>query len=107
MVDLRFVIDTNVLVSAILLRSSIPDRAFARARDQGKILLSDETLQELEEILHRAKFDKYIALSLRLQFIAKLKLETERVPIKSVFKNVEILKITNFWRLPLTGRRLI
>jgi predicted nucleic acid-binding protein len=35
-----FVLDTNVIVSAAILRSSMPDRALRRARQRGKLLLS-------------------------------------------------------------------
>jgi putative PIN family toxin of toxin-antitoxin system len=60
--ELRFVVDTNILVSAVLIKSSIPDVAFKKARSLGIILFSDATFQELQEILNRSKFDKYISV---------------------------------------------
>ncbi len=44
---MRFVIDTNILVSAILIKSSVPDVAFKKAKSLGIILFSDAIFQEL------------------------------------------------------------
>ncbi|MEM1167643.1 MAG: hypothetical protein AAGJ08_00745 [Cyanobacteria bacterium P01_H01_bin.35] len=52
---LRLVIDTNILVSSILIESSLPDIAFKEARQIGTILFSDVTFQELQEVLTRSK----------------------------------------------------
>lgn len=71
---LRVVIDTNILVSSILIKSSLPDIAFKAARKNGIILLSDVTSQELQEVLTRSKFDQYISLDIRYQFLTKIKL---------------------------------
>lgn len=38
---IRFVFDTNTIVSALLFRSSVPRQAFDRALDNGTILISD------------------------------------------------------------------
>ena len=50
---LRIVLDTNILVSSVLVKSSLPDMAFKEARKKGTILLSDVTSQELQEVLNR------------------------------------------------------
>jgi predicted nucleic acid-binding protein len=38
----RFVFDTNVIVSALLIKRSVARRAFDRAKETGDILLSFE-----------------------------------------------------------------
>ena len=43
----RFVIDTNVLVSGILIFQSSSDKAYKKARSMGKILFSESSFQEL------------------------------------------------------------
>jgi len=48
-----FVLDTNVIVSAAILRSSTPARALRRARQLGKILLSPPVVEELADVLSR------------------------------------------------------
>ncbi len=62
MTSSRFVLDTNVLVSAALFRHSKPAQVFRRALDGGNLLISVETLEELRDVLNRKKFDRYISL---------------------------------------------
>jgi uncharacterized protein len=58
--ELRFVLDTNVVVSALLLAGSIPRQAFDKALTKGTILVSVPTLLELADVLHRKQFNKYL-----------------------------------------------
>jgi uncharacterized protein len=58
---LRAVLDTNVLVSAVLLSESPARRAFDRAFEQGEVPLSLPVLVELYEVLGREKFRRYIS----------------------------------------------
>jgi predicted nucleic acid-binding protein len=58
--DLRVVIDTGVAISASLLPRSAPRRAFDAARQQGRILVSEAVLIELDDVFRRPKFDKYV-----------------------------------------------
>jgi uncharacterized protein len=69
---LRFVLDTNTIVSAALLANSIPRLAFEFAISQGELLLSDTLQLELSEVLRRSKFDKYVSEEKRLRFMAGL-----------------------------------
>src|SRR5262245_57439006 len=66
----RFVLDTNTIVSAVLLPTSIPRQAFDRAFDTGVVLVSEQTIAELTEVLQRRRFDRYIREEERLQFLA-------------------------------------
>jgi predicted nucleic acid-binding protein len=59
--ELRTVIDTNVVVSAALLPRSTPRRAFDLAAKSGRLLLSESTLAELDEVLRHPKFDKDVS----------------------------------------------
>jgi uncharacterized protein len=52
------VIDTNVLVSAILLPGSIPGRLFDVVELSGNLLFSHNTFSELTAVLGRPKFDR-------------------------------------------------
>jgi putative PIN family toxin of toxin-antitoxin system len=78
---LQFVIDTNVLVSSILIKKSSSDAALKKARSLGNLLFSEETFQELQTVLNRSKFDKYVSLQVRSEFIFRLRLESELVEI--------------------------
>jgi len=57
---LRCVLDTNVLVSALLLPDSKPRHALDIAVREGKILLSFAVLAELYEVLSRKRFRRYV-----------------------------------------------
>lgn len=61
----RLVLDTNVLISAALRNGSIPHRSFLKARIEGTLLASDETVAEFRAVLLRAKFDKAVDRTLR------------------------------------------
>ncbi|MFP5228332.1 MAG: putative toxin-antitoxin system toxin component, PIN family [Acidobacteriota bacterium] len=56
---MRYVLDTNVFVSAFLLPHSIPRQALQHARERGTILLSDAVLTELRDVLSRDKLRRY------------------------------------------------
>jgi putative PIN family toxin of toxin-antitoxin system len=69
----RVVIDTNILVSRLLLRKSIPAQVVDKVLDSSKIVFSDSSFNELKEVLTRSKFDKYVSIENRLKFINILK----------------------------------
>jgi putative PIN family toxin of toxin-antitoxin system len=57
---MRLVLDTNVLVSAILSPNSISVKVLNWGEDNGTILYSTDTLTEILSVLKRSKFVKYI-----------------------------------------------
>lgn len=79
--DARVVVDTNVVVSALLLPRSTPRLAFDAALRCGRLLVSVDTITELDEVLRRPKFDGYIREHHRLEFLAALLREAELVDI--------------------------
>ena len=74
-------IDTNVLVSSILIKKSSSDFVLKKARSLGILLFSEATFQELQTTLSRSKFDRYVSLQVRSEFIFRLRLESELVEI--------------------------
>lgn len=72
MSERRWVVDTNVVVSRLLLPGSVPARAFDHALARGIVLVSAATLAELVEVLARNKFDPYVSRPDRQAFIGKL-----------------------------------
>ena len=77
----RIVVDTNVLVSRLLAPRSVPAQAVHRAADDGVLLLSEATTAELAEVLGRPKFDPYVSVVDRQQFLRVLLRIAIRVPI--------------------------
>ena len=58
--NVRVVMDTNVVVSAVLLPRSVPRQAFDRALEHGTRLISSATVAELNDVLRRPRFDTYV-----------------------------------------------
>lgn len=50
MSELAFVFDTNVLISALLLKNSVSRLAFDKAILDGRLLISLETIDELNDV---------------------------------------------------------
>jgi putative PIN family toxin of toxin-antitoxin system len=75
---MRSVFDTNVVLSALLFEESKPAQAFFAALTDGEILLSVELAHEINRVLLRKKFDRYLTIDQRELFLAEL-VETSRL----------------------------
>jgi len=78
---LRIALDTNVVVSALLLTDSVPRQAFDKAIDYGEVIISTPVLLELTEVLARNKLNKYLTEQERMRFLVALLKESELVGI--------------------------
>ena len=78
----RVVLDTNVLISALLQPNGSP-RAVVNAikAANGVLIFSDETFHELRTRLFRPKFDVYVSRNNRSVYLAQLEAVSEWVPI--------------------------
>ena len=77
----RFVFDTNVVVSALLMKKSVARGALIKARVAGTILLSLDVIEELHDVLSRHAFDRYIDEEDRLKFLSLLIKEATLIEI--------------------------
>ncbi len=66
----RVVLDTSTLVSAALRVGSVPHQALLKALGTCEICVSSATLDELEQVLRRDKFDRYLDAETRLALVA-------------------------------------
>ncbi|MGF1505098.1 MAG: putative toxin-antitoxin system toxin component, PIN family, partial [Anaerolineae bacterium] len=96
--------DTNVLVSAALFRSSVPRQAFEAALVGGDVLLSQATLDELTEVLNRPKFDKYVTQSERLQLVSLLTEAATLVTITETITACRDPKDNKYLELAVSGQ---
>jgi hypothetical protein len=101
--DCRFVIDTGVVISALLLPGSIPRQAFDQAAKQGQLLASIATLAELEEVLRRPKFDRYVAPHERLEFLAGFARQVEIVDVTVIVTDCRDPTDNKFLELAIAG----
>ena len=104
MTDLRFVFDTNVIVSALLLKHSVSRQAFDTALGYGKLLLSLGVISELNDVLRRKQFDKYILEDERMQFLAALVREATLVEITETVIECRDPKDDKFLELAISGK---
>lgn len=66
----RVVFDTSTLVGSLLHPRSVPRQAFNLALPSFELCVCEATLAELETVLSRSKFDKYVDLAARQAFFA-------------------------------------
>ena len=66
-----FVVDTNVLVSALVFKQK-PEQVVSKIFQSGLFLFSDDTLEELIDVLGRPKFSKYISAEIVHDYIGLL-----------------------------------
>src|SRR6516162_6920386 len=104
MTERRTVIDTGVAVSAVLLPRSVPRQAFDAAAACGKLLVSEATVAELDEVLRRPKFNKYLPEEKRLEFLAALVREAEQVDVTEIITACRDAKDNKFLELAVSGR---
>lgn len=102
--ELRVVVDTNVCISAVLLPSSIPRQAFDLAIQRGRLLISTATVAELDEVLRRPRFDRYLREDERLEFLAALVAEAELVEISTSITACRDPKDNKFLEVAVSGR---
>jgi len=99
----RFVFDTNVILSAVLLPKSKPRRAFDKAKREGALLISDEVIEELNDVLRRDEFEKYVTEALRVEFLAALLRDAELVKITENVKACRDPRDDKFLSLAISG----
>ena len=65
----RVVLDTSTLVGAALRVGSVPHQALVKALGTCEVCVSSATLDELEQVLKRDKFDRYLDAETRMAFV--------------------------------------
>ena len=99
----RIVVDTNALVSRLLLPSSVSAQAVRKAVDSSILLVSEAAMNELADVLARPKFDRYISLEDRQQFLRLLGRLAEFVPIVYPVRACRDPKDDKFLEVALNG----
>ena len=99
----RFVFDTNTLVSALLFKDSVPRKAFNRAMKSGVILISLDVVAELNDVLSRKKFNKYVTEEERIEFLILLLHETVFVEVKENIAECRDQRDDKFLELAVCG----
>ncbi|MFZ5878173.1 MAG: putative toxin-antitoxin system toxin component, PIN family [Chloroflexota bacterium] len=98
-----YVFDTNVVVSAVLMKNSAARDALDKARTAGDILLSLEVIEELRDVLSRPAFDRYVDEEDRLKFLSLLVKEATLVEVTQRVKECRDPKDDKFLELAVNG----
>ena len=99
----RLIVDTNALVSRLLLPASIPGQAVDKAVEEAQLLISEATLEELADVLARAKFDPYVTVGDRQEFLRLLDRIAEMVPIIHTIRACRDARDDKFLELAVNG----
>jgi putative PIN family toxin of toxin-antitoxin system len=100
----RIVVDTNILISRLLLPTSVPGRAIRQAVDAGQLLVSEATMMELTAVLGRASFDSYVSIADRQEFIRLLGRIADMVPIVRAVRACRDPRDDKFLEVAVNGR---
>jgi putative PIN family toxin of toxin-antitoxin system len=101
---LRCVLDTNVLISALLVPDSKPRRALDRAFQEGKVLLSFATLAELYDVLHRKQLRRYVEEEDARSFVAALARESVWIDVNVQINTCRDPKDNKFLEVAVSGQ---
>ena len=78
----RLVLDTNVLISAVLSEKGAPAQLLDYLRGRGAVLVfSGPTMAELTTRLMQQKFDRYVERDTRVRFLAEIDAVAEFVGV--------------------------
>jgi len=83
MPDKYFVADANVIISAAIFVSQKPTLALQKILLEGTLAFSEDILQEYAETLSRKRFDKYVSIEKRLNFLQQLTASGTLIAIKN------------------------
>jgi uncharacterized protein len=100
----RVVIDTNVLISSLLLGTSTPAQAVDKAVTNAQLVSTMETLRELIEKVHSPKFNRYVR---RQRWDALLERVASLVEIVDVLQSIRASRDPNddkFLKAAVNGR---
>ena len=99
----RYVLDANVLVSAVLSPNSTANLAYQKALDTGVLLISVETFTECENVIFRPKFDRYISSIRRQKFLAEFRAAAELVSIVELINDCRDTKDNKYLDVAING----
>ena len=101
--DLRIVIDTGVVVSASMSKTTVPRQAINWARQLGIILISDECVEEFGDVFRHRKLDRFVREETRMEFLAELVQDAEWVEITKEITECRDPKDDKFLELAVNG----
>ena len=81
----------------------MPRQSFDTAAARGRLLVSEATIAELDEVLRRPKFNKYVPEEKRLEFLAALLRDAVLMEVVQVVSECRDPKANKFLELVVSG----
>jgi len=100
----RFVCDVNVIISAVLLPGSKPDRALRKAQDLGDLLVSKSIWLEMEQVFARPKFNRYTTPEERNNFLVNLSETIQFIDVTEQINECPDPKDNKYLELAVSGK---
>ena len=86
---MRVVADTNIWVSRLLLSGSAAARALDKALGSSEVMVSEILVAELANVLSRSKFDRYVSVQDREEFLRRV---LQVATVAPVLSEVEVCR---------------
>ncbi len=99
-----FVLDTNIIVSAVLIKEGKARQALDKAQATGVVVISTSVLSELEEVLARPKFNKYVSAVERKLFLAGFVKTVKFVEVEEKIEVCRDPKDDKYLELAVSGK---
>ncbi|MFZ7240852.1 putative toxin-antitoxin system toxin component, PIN family [Avibacterium avium] len=100
------VIDTNVLVSALLSPTSKPNLALQKALNEYSICVSEKTFNEFVEVINRPKFLKYINPEIKEQFILTFRNAVNFIEVTEIINDCKDPKDNQFLEVAVSANAI-
>jgi len=102
------VFDTNALISAAIIPSSVSRQALLYAVEHFQLVPSDATCTELSEVMWRKKFHRYFPDTSRTEFMLLMARSSELLNVSGTISDCSDPKDNKFLELAVeTGSRMI
>lgn len=100
----RIVVDTNVLVSAILAPRSVPKQWVSWCLEHAELVFTDETEAEFLEVVSREKFDRFAPAEARVTAALAIIGSSMRVQVSHMVQACRDARDDKFLDAVLAGR---
>jgi uncharacterized protein len=97
------VFDASSIVGALLKHNSVPERAFLLACTHDALCLSPDVEGEIREVLGRRKFQRYVTVDRRTQFLGLLSASATLVEPKQRISDCRDAKDNKYLELALAA----
>ncbi|AFZ55462.1 putative toxin-antitoxin system toxin component, PIN family [Cyanobacterium aponinum UTEX 3222] len=101
---LRIILDTNILISGLLLSSSRVGEVFDIVTQNHILLISENTFTEFYLTITKRKFDKYLSFEKRIQFLGQLKAKALLINVIEIIDICRDSKDNKFLELAVSGK---